>query len=470
MIEYFLAATRSVGRAATLALAGFYLHRRGHVTSEGKKLLALLSQQITIPLLLFTKVVYCDVTQQSGYTTSEHMTCPSVLENIQHTWVLLLWPIYVVACGLVVGYIAANISNTPKYHRCAIMASCAFANSTGLPITLLVVIRANFPPNTEIGQVDPALFLSLYLLLYPILQWGIGSWLLSPPPSNQLDLSEGADEDTQVHDLSLVNEEVNPKASLVTSSVFSSPSIVYKSESSQQFFTLDYEPRHRTSFVIENATVRLRSSLVSFFHCSSNNRRSSNISLWKRTIREISQNAFQPPVIGALLGIFISSIRPLRGLFVQLSDSTSSVASSVDNSTDVTTASPTSLPSVPFFGWFFDGLYDIGEAAIPINMIILGVNLASFYFSSKATTMVTSFYHADRNKDMVLPQEVEEENKTPACCDTENSRDLMTTLSYRTIAAAVLGKMVVMPLIGILSIYFLHRFVLNIPDGTKLFQ
>jgi len=58
------------------------------------------------------------------------------------------------------------------------MACCAFANSTGLPITLLAVIRSNFPPNTEVGQVDPTLFLSKYLLVYPILQWGMGTWLL----------------------------------------------------------------------------------------------------------------------------------------------------------------------------------------------------------------------------------------------------------------------------------------------------
>lgn len=28
--------------------------------------------------------------------------------------------------------------------------------------------------------MDPTLFLSVYLLLYPVMQWGLGGWLLAP--------------------------------------------------------------------------------------------------------------------------------------------------------------------------------------------------------------------------------------------------------------------------------------------------
>jgi len=40
--------------------------------------------------------------------------------------------------------------------------------------------------------------------------------------------------------------------------------------------------------------------------------------------------------------------------------------------------------------------------AIPINMIILGINLASFYLESSShakTTIVSSLYHAERNQN-----------------------------------------------------------------------
>jgi hypothetical protein len=44
----FLAALRAVGTAATMASAGFYIHRRNFVTPSGKKMMALLSQQVTV--------------------------------------------------------------------------------------------------------------------------------------------------------------------------------------------------------------------------------------------------------------------------------------------------------------------------------------------------------------------------------------------------------------------------------------
>lgn len=56
----FSASLRSVGTACTMAGIGIYLHRRGIVAGDGKRTLAKISQQATIPLFLFTKVVYCN--------------------------------------------------------------------------------------------------------------------------------------------------------------------------------------------------------------------------------------------------------------------------------------------------------------------------------------------------------------------------------------------------------------------------
>lgn len=57
--DTFLVSSQSVGTAVTLAAVGVYLHRRGIVVGEGKRILARLSQQVTFPLFLFTKIVYC---------------------------------------------------------------------------------------------------------------------------------------------------------------------------------------------------------------------------------------------------------------------------------------------------------------------------------------------------------------------------------------------------------------------------
>jgi hypothetical protein len=51
------------------------------------------------------------------------------------------------------------------------MAAVAFGNSTGLPIVLLQCIHASFSPHTQLGSVNPLVFLSVYLMLYPVLQW-----------------------------------------------------------------------------------------------------------------------------------------------------------------------------------------------------------------------------------------------------------------------------------------------------------
>ena len=60
IIQTFKATIPSIGTACTLASVGIYLHSRGFIRgAEGKKTLALISQQVTIPLLLFTKVLYC---------------------------------------------------------------------------------------------------------------------------------------------------------------------------------------------------------------------------------------------------------------------------------------------------------------------------------------------------------------------------------------------------------------------------
>lgn len=152
----FFAALRSVGTAATMAAAGFYLHRREFMSASDKKALARMSQQVTIPALFFTKIIYCP-------QDSSPEVCPSITDSLADIWVLLFWPLFVVGCGLMVGELVYRLSSTPHWQRKIVLAACAFPNSTGIPITLLTVIHSNFPATSEIGSVDPNLFLSVYL-------------------------------------------------------------------------------------------------------------------------------------------------------------------------------------------------------------------------------------------------------------------------------------------------------------------
>ena len=58
---------------------------------------------------------------------------------------------------------------------------------TQTAITLLAVVRANFPADSDLGHIDPTLFLSVYLVTYPILQWSLGGWILAPGDDDKKD-------------------------------------------------------------------------------------------------------------------------------------------------------------------------------------------------------------------------------------------------------------------------------------------
>eukprot|EP00548_Thalassiothrix_antarctica_P019887 CAMPEP_0194191926 /NCGR_PEP_ID=MMETSP0154-20130528/68678_1 /TAXON_ID=1049557 /ORGANISM="Thalassiothrix antarctica, Strain L6-D1" /LENGTH=184 /DNA_ID=CAMNT_0038914981 /DNA_START=75 /DNA_END=626 /DNA_ORIENTATION=+ len=122
------------------------------------------------------------------------------------------------------------------------------------------------------------------------------------------------------------------------------------------------------------------------------------------TLARVLPKALQPPVIAGLLGIIVACSPKLRGLFVDT----------------VTRSNKAPLE------WLFDGIYSIGNAAVPINMCILGINL--------------SLASSSKNK-------------------TGNNQ-----VSARTIAAIVISKMIVMPAIGILTVLILKNFVLNVPS------
>ena len=173
----FIASLRSIGTAITMALTGYYLHRTDCIGTEGKRTLAVLSQQVTFPLFLFTKIIYCNQDWSDK-------PCPDVTKSLADVWMLLFWPIYVVGVGLFIGVVVAKITRAPQHHTRSILAACAFGNSTGLPITLLNVIHSNFPSTSDLGRIDPTLFLSVFLLSYPILQWGLGGYLLAPDEKN----------------------------------------------------------------------------------------------------------------------------------------------------------------------------------------------------------------------------------------------------------------------------------------------
>eukprot|EP00985_Skeletonema_marinoi_P027909 scaffold23520_cov202-Skeletonema_marinoi.AAC.3 len=517
MAPTFLASLRAVGTASTMAFVGFYMHRRGFVTPSGKKMMALLSQQVTIPAFLFAKIIHCpDAGEDNG--SGDTAVCPSVADRISDLKLLLVWPAYVVFCGLVTGYFAARISKTPRTQTRSCLAACAFGNSTGLVITLLTVVHHQFKGSgAELGRIDPTTFLSVYLLLYPVLQWGVGGWLLAPEEKKEekhdidaiirksnVDLLENGGGDGEGEGGMALNELVSQTNILSPQNGYSAPTrrhtltlqhilnrapdrssaaisaveqefggmtpkrkrvIVTKTKdksSSEALkmmvkelsftsfdnfdlsssFTMEDGPLQSTSALqqrdmlprigsTDDAPLMMESGPSCTSLSSLRNEipptidehtplnvtqeqieqiQESDIMPLTTTLLRIFRKVFQPPVIASIAGLFIASFPRVRGLLVNVWGNNGK--------------------SAPL-QWMFDGIYSVGQSAVPINMTILGINLSST-FKKKS-------------------KEEEEEGKAKL-------------LPNGTMLAIVVGKMLVMPMLGIVSTWFLQRYYIDFPD------
>ena len=555
VLTTFLASIKSVGTACTLASVGIYLHQRGFVVGNGKRTLALISQQVTIPLLFFTKILYCNQDWSPE-------PCPNVTDSLRDVWILLLWPLWVCTAGIFVGYCVTMLAGVPSYQRNSVLASVAFGNSTGLPITLLTVIHSNFGPSSALGAVDPTLFLSVYLVMYPVLQWGIGGMLLAPPTNpeetdkkaNQIRssfsaanyeensmLSENNNDnsntdygtDTEmkiginsqlsfkssirrniketkmtlaytqktlannvilnneampktyqikhrgldatdaslywsvqenlnrwgkpqfgnapcgsgIFDTSLSRESSHPK--LAKNAMNTSGQSIGMDMSGQEFNHDDMDetaeriptlffggiqercPSSRTTAAADEEALATEASALlgpnlpsdssSESEESYSSQRSNPGEKLLATLSKVFKRCLQPPVIAALLGLLFASFPTIRGILVDIDDRNGDAP----------------------LQWFFDGLFEAGRAAVPINMIILGCNLSASYMLHSPDASGTDTNLSPRNSKAVR----EGLGRT-----SPNSFGAKTTL------LVVTGKMIVMPLVGYASTLALSVF------------
>lgn len=144
-------------------------------------------------------------------------------------------------------------------------------------------------------------------------------------------------------------------------------------------------------------------------------------------MEKILTRCFQPPVIAALLGLLFASFPVIRGILVDIEDRNGSAP----------------------LQWFFDGLFEAGRAAVPINMIILGCNLSAAYMlhSPVATSSATSATRASKF----------------SCSISKENRHNNDFFSTKTTLLVVFGKMILMPLVGFASTYLLS-FIYTVPQ------
>ena len=148
-----VASLRAVGCAATLATAGLWLARHGLMTPSLSKGLSQLSVKVAIPALLFSSMV------------------PGIsFEMLSYSWPLLLLPAVYLLLGLMIGGLMLVIVRPPENFRLSTVAACTFGNTTGIPVVLLSVLQRSLSRSVFADIADPLLFLSIELLSFPILQ------------------------------------------------------------------------------------------------------------------------------------------------------------------------------------------------------------------------------------------------------------------------------------------------------------
>eukprot|EP00930_Biecheleria_cincta_P055650 TRINITY_DN41947_c0_g1_i1.p1 TRINITY_DN41947_c0_g1~~TRINITY_DN41947_c0_g1_i1.p1 ORF type:complete len:418 (-),score=51.79 TRINITY_DN41947_c0_g1_i1:283-1536(-) len=167
----------AVLQAASMAFIGITFARTGVIDTVTKKVLSTISMKIAIPCLLFSNLLKCP----QGGPQQDPALCPAFASILRTTFPFLLFPFIWVLLGLAIGCLVVRLTSAPARLRGVILSSCAFGNSTGLPIVLFSVISSS-----RMSRMNPLLqerqyliMLAVYQMTYPVLQWGLGRALLS---------------------------------------------------------------------------------------------------------------------------------------------------------------------------------------------------------------------------------------------------------------------------------------------------
>jgi len=235
--------------------------------------------KLAMPALVFSRILYCN----QCANREDCPRCAPFSEVIRSSWILFLLPLLVVALGTSLGRVVASAVDVPNSFRRGTICAIAFGNSTGLPVVLLTVVSQSMTTfgNGPIGRTDPLLHLPAYLMLYPVLQWGIGTWLLAPMGEDELNMTLPPPDKNQL------------------------PSCLG---------------------VVEDMRDVVRTAL---------------------------EHALVPPVVAAVAGLLVA-LSPCRGILVDLEGQANDAP----------------------LEWLYDGIYKLGDAAVPLNLLLLGSSLS----------------------------------------------------------------------------------------------
>lgn len=148
-----------------VAFIGVALAYKGFFNADARKCIAKTIMLAMLPALLISSL--------------SHDANPAALR--QYCGVLLAAPVLVL-CGFLVGKLLAFILRTPQQLRRCATAACMFGNTSYIPLPFLGAICATtiFPSLTQMEASERSVtYVSLYLLCYSPILWGVGFPYLS---------------------------------------------------------------------------------------------------------------------------------------------------------------------------------------------------------------------------------------------------------------------------------------------------
>lgn len=249
----------AVAEAVSMAGIGMVFSRTKSFDNHSRRVLSNVSMKLTIPCLLFSNMVNCP------QDMSQSNPCTNLTDTLYFSWPFLILPFVWVGIGVICGFLTTRICSCPRELRGTVVAACAFGNSTGLPLVFVAAVaqtRALSHIDKEWKQQQECLLLlSIYQIMYPVLQWGFGVQLLKAP-----------EPEFSQHDSS---------RSISMDSLGDAISSVPSAASSEDLSL--YEKR-------------------------------------KNKVKAFIKAAFVPPVIAVLAGVSVALFPSVRGIFVDMRD------------------------------------------------------------------------------------------------------------------------------------------------------
>lgn len=340
--------------------------RLGIITNDVRKGLGELSMNLLLPCLMFSQVIYYNSKEMGGDV------CPNMAQVIMSSADLFIWPIVVVTSGYCLGFLAAKLLRVPENFRRAAAGSVAFGNSTGMPVVLLSTLAPSLVAEGVV-KGDPLLFLPVYLVLSPLLQWTVGSYIFQGPKvatsSGDVENPAPAADVTAVASIPSIPEASIPEADIPPmDSNYSAKSVpipVTRAATSHAVFREVPESREEVrfqtiSFGIEpplkvGPGLSAQAELEDVLTPEDVQLPCQRERCGKR-LKRILFMFLSPPVAATLLGILVAFVRPLQNQFVNLNDWT--------------------LPDKRALDWAYNAIRTLGQAAVPVNLLMLGSNLS----------------------------------------------------------------------------------------------